>query len=148
MYLDSLGQQIESRLKSGTIGKAVFVRAHLQLTADHGLLLPLAAEGLELAQRWIATPVHAVYPLGGVPQGFINLMVDFSGGEAALITAELTLGGEAVTQLLITGQHGSLRLDEYPEPSQLTDLTGNGQRWLRGITTALATGRQMITVRE
>ncbi len=123
-YFEALDLLIGQRLENNAIGRVVFVRAHLQLTADHGLLAGIAAAGRELARKWTSGAVRSEYSQGGARQGFVSLLVDFEGGQAALVSAESTLGGEPSVQLLVTGQRGSLRFDDYPEPGQLTDLSG------------------------
>ena len=148
-YLEALERLVGQRLEADAIGRVVFVRAHLQLTADHGLLLPLAAGALDLAARWTGGAIRSVYPQGGIRQGVVSLLIDFEGGQSAIVSAEATLGGEASVQALITGQSGTIRFDDFPEPGQLADLTaGRGQRWVREIAAALASGRQIVPARE
>jgi predicted dehydrogenase len=141
-YLDWLDQQLSARLNAGAVGRVVFIRAHLALSADHGLLVPLASGGLDLAERWIKTPVRRVYAQGGVRSGFVSLLAEFEQGQTALVTAEAA-GAEASALLLVTGQRGTLRFDDYPEPDALVDTAGTvGRRWPAAIAGALASGKQ------
>ncbi len=142
-YLDWLNTQLSGRLSAGAVGRVVFIRAHLALSADHGLLVPVAAGGLELAERWVKSPMRRVYAQGGVKPGFVSLLAEFEQGQTALISAEAAPAAEASALLLVTGQRGSLRFDDYPEPDALVDMAGDmGRRWTNGITGALASGKQ------
>lgn len=118
-YLGWLSDAIGAKLNARAIGKPVFLRANLQLSADHGLLLPLAAELVETAGRWLGAPVSTVYAQGGVRWGFISLLLQCESGESALIAIETTHGAQPEAQVLVVGQHGTLRFDDFPEPLQI-----------------------------
>lgn len=142
-YLAWLEETVGARLRGGAIGKPVFVRANLQLSADHGHLVPLAAAALDTASQWIGAAVRSIYAQGGIRQGFVSLLVEFAGGQSALVTAELAHSG-AETQLLIVGQHGTLRFDDFPEPLQIGTAAPSGGRWRQAIEASLKSGEAVV----
>jgi len=119
-YLIWLEKTVGSQLSSDSIGKPVFVRAHLELTADHGLLIPLSEAGLAMTQRWLGAGVRSIYALGGAKFGTVSLQIDFVQGQTALVSAELAHGAESSVQVLCVGQHGTARFDDFPDPIMLT----------------------------
>lgn len=120
-YLSWLEPVIATRTAvGGPIGPVVFVRANFELTADHGLLIRVAAAGLESAARWIASEPKNLYSQGGVKSGYITLTVEFVNGASALIAAEAAHSEPAV-QLLLVGRNGTLRYDDFPAPEQLRE---------------------------
>ncbi len=141
-YLDWLAAQVTPRLRSGAIGLPVFVRANLEIHADHGLLFPAAAEALEAAVGWLDGSVKSIYAQGSVRDGFVSLLVEFSNGRTALIGVEVHMEGDPSARLLIVGQHGTLRLDDFPELPQLANPTiGAAARWIPMIERSLVTKR-------
>lgn len=140
-YWKWLDQTIAARIDSGEIGKPLFVRADLQLTADHGHLLGAAGAVLESVTRWFQSGVDRVYAHGGVRQGFLSLMVEFSGGQTALLSAETTRSGDPSALVLVLGQYGSIRLDDYPEPEQLGDAARANPAIVAAIERSLDSGR-------
>ncbi len=146
-YFSWLERTIETALAGSQIGRTVFVRAHLELTADHGLLIPICEAGLSIAGRWVGADVRRIYALGGVKHGSVSLQVQFADGQTSLLSAELTHGGEPVVHLLIAGQQGALRFDDFPEPRLLVQTIGPSTPGYRGaIERSLASGKPMPAV--
>ncbi len=139
-YLAWLEETIGAKLRAGGIGKPVFVRANLQLVADHGQLIALAASAVELVAKWMGWTVRGVYAQGGPRQGFVSVLVEFTAGQSALVAAELTQSAPPEVQLLIVGQHGTLRFDDYPEPLQLGGGAPSGGEWAARIEASLQSG--------
>ena len=141
-YLSWLEKTVGDQLSGDQVGKPVFVRAHLELTADHGLLIPISEAGVSLARRWLGAGVRSIYALGGVQYGTLSLQVEFAQGQTALLSAELTHGGESSVQLLCVGQHGTLRFDDFPDPVLLMQPIQTPKPGYRGyIERSLASGR-------
>jgi hypothetical protein len=107
MYLSWLEKTVASQLSN--VGKPVFVRVHLELTADHGLLIPISEAALAVTQRWFSAGVRNIYALGGAKFGTVSLQVEFAEGQTALVSAELAHGSESSVQVLCVGQHLALR---------------------------------------
>jgi len=147
-YLEWLDKTVGDRVSSGVIGAPVFLRADLQLAADHGLLGPLAGAAVESAVRWLNASVHSIYALGGAAAGNVTVMAEFSGGQSALLSAEMIWDGDASAQLLIIGQKGSLRIDDFPELPQLKGSPAAGKRWHDAILRSIEAGKPVVMARE
>ena len=117
-YLGWMERAVGERLPE--IGQPVFARLCLELTADHGRLAGLAKSGLETVGRWMASGVRSVHEAGGARQGFVSLLAEFANGQTALVSAE-SAHQEPSVQVLIVGRHGTLRWDDFPQPSQLSE---------------------------
>ncbi len=148
-YLEWLDNAVAAQLKRDRIGRPVFLRASLQITADHGLLLPILAAAMEAASRWMRSPVRRVYAQGGSRQGFASVLVEFGDGQTALLSTELSHGGEAFVELLLLGQHGSFRFQDQPEPIQLRDAAPVSSRhWTAALEQSIAAGKPVAVSRE
>lgn len=146
-YLEWLEKAVGERLSSGAIGPPVFVRADLQVAADHGLLGPLAGAAVESAVKWLNASVHSIYALGGAKAGTVTVMVECTGGQSALLSADMVWEGDAAAQLLIIGQKGTLRLDDFPEVPQLKGSPAAGKRWHDAIVRSIETGKPVTMAR-
>ncbi len=138
-YLSWLEPVIGTRLAAGTIGPVVFVRANLEFTADHGLLVRVAAAGLEGVARWVGAEVKNVYSQGGVKAGYVSVTVEFANGASALVSAEAA-HGEPAMQLLIVGRNGTIRYDDFPAPEQLRETPVASEGSVRWIEESLRAG--------
>ena len=148
-YFSWLEETIGAQLAGDQVGKPVFVRAHLELTADHGLLIPISEAGVSLARRWLGAGVRSIYALGGVKYGTVSLQVEFAQGQTALVSAELSHGGESSVQLLCVGQHGTLRFEDFPDPLLLMQPIQPPTPGYRGyIERSLASGRLVRAAEE
>ena len=113
-YLAWLDETLGAKLRAGSIGKPVFVRANLQLVTDHGHLISLASSAVESAAKWIGSPVRSIYAQGGAKQGFVSLLVDFAAMKLVSAPAEIdvlvteNLFGDILTDLAgaVTGGIG------------------------------------------
>jgi len=119
-YLKWLDKTIGEPIAGGKIGRPVFVRAHVELTADHGLLPPLLGHLARMARAWINSRLTRVYAQGGLRAGYLNAILEFAGGQTALVGATLQRGEQGGVSFLITGQLGTMRLEDLPEPWQLS----------------------------
>ncbi len=114
-YLDWIGRAVADKLNQDAIGKPVFARVFLRLSADHGTLEPLAAAAVRMAAEWLRATPTKVYAQGGARDGHVSAMVEMDRGQTAMVSVE-ALPGEPSAMLLILGQRGSFRFDDYPEP--------------------------------
>jgi len=141
-YLQWLDQTIAARVQSGALGTAVFARVDLELSADHGLLAPIAAAAVASAVRWLGGSARSLYAQGGVRQGMISVLVVTSSGATALISAAPSYG-EASAHVLVTGQHGTLRWDDLPDPALLAARPETAGPWQAWIENSLSAGRAL-----
>ena len=148
-YFSWLEKTVGAQLSGDQVGKPVFVRAHLELTADHGLLIPISEAGVAITRRWLGAGVRSIYALGGVKDGTVSLQVEFAQGQTALVSAELSHGGESSVQLLCVGQHGTLRFEDFPDPVLLMQPIQPPKPGYRGyIERSLASGRPVRAAEE
>lgn len=114
-YLDWIDRTVSARLRDGAIGKPVFARLFLQLGADHGVLEPLLSAALRPVSNWLGARTVRLRVQGGAQAGYLSGHFELEGGQSALIAVEAA-PGEPSCQLLVIGQHGSLKFDDYPDP--------------------------------
>ena len=113
-YLKWLEKTVEEKLAADAIGRPLFVRLVLALTSDHGLLEQMLADAGELSGRWLRSKSLRVDRLGEAREGYLSALVEYGGGQTALLAAEV-VRGEAEARVLVVGQHGTLRFDDFPE---------------------------------
>lgn len=113
-YLKWLEQSVAARLAE--VAPVVFVRAHLQWTADAARLESISAAGCAMAGRWVnSKPARRDVTNGGG----LHVLLEFEQGQTALVCSELAQNVEPQTQILIVGRHGTVRFDDFPEPEWL-----------------------------
>ena len=148
-YFSWLEKTVVAELSGDQVGKPVFVRAHLELTADHGLLIPISEAGVAITRRWLGVDVRSIYALGGLKYGTVSLQIEFTQGQTALVSAELSHGAEPSVQLLCVGQHGTLRFEDFPDPALLVPPIQTPKPGYRGyIEQSLASGRPVRAAEE
>ncbi len=116
-YLKWLEQSVAARLAE--VAPVVFVRAHLQWTADAARLEAISAAGCELTGRWLNARPARRDVTGNAAAGSLNTLLEFEQGQSALVSSELARSVEPQTQILIVGRHGTVRFDDFPEPEWL-----------------------------
>jgi hypothetical protein len=117
-YLNWLEGAVADKLAQDPIGRPVFVRLSLELNPDHGLLKQALDRGVAIAARWLGGKPAGVREQGGARDGHMAALVRIDRGQTALVdTAAAT--GEPTASVLVVGQHGTLRMDDYPEPEAL-----------------------------
>lgn len=114
-YLDWIDKTVSARLQTGAIGKPVFVRMFLQLGADHGVLEPLLGAAVRPVSKWMGAGTARLRVQGSARSGYLSGHFEMADGQSALISVE-AVPGEPSLQLLVVGQHGTLKFDDYPDP--------------------------------
>ena len=114
-YFDALAESLAERLETGLIGEPVALRLHLQLSADHGLLLPAAAVGLRLSQDWFEAETEIRHVQGSIEAGYLSLLAQ-ARGRTALINAEVMAveQTDAYVRLLLVGNQGTAEFSDAP----------------------------------
>ena len=124
-YFEILSESLLARVENGAIGKPVALRLYLQLTNDHGQLIPHAALGVDLAKRWLDGGAKIVHLQGGVKSGYITILTRVGNG-TALVHSELIRPptSPARLRLLLVGNQGSAEFEDSPSalghPAELT----------------------------
>ncbi|MBM3739289.1 MAG: hypothetical protein FJW39_26250 [Acidobacteria bacterium] len=117
-YFKWLEPTIADKLNQQPAGAPVFVRMFLQLSPDHGLLRSTLAAALGMSSKWLGAAQVRIEERGGAREGFLTAMAEYAGGQSALVTVEAASGDPTVS-ILVMGQQGSLKFDDYPEPEVL-----------------------------
>ena len=115
-YFDWLTESLRAKLDEEAVGQAVALRGYFQMAEDHGLLIPVLASAVAMAETWFATREPTLYAQGGVRQGSVSVLAAFPNGRTAVLSSDLARGPSekpAVTLLLI-GNHGSMQFADQP----------------------------------
>ena len=125
-YLTWLAESVRLKLEAKAIGEPVALRAHFELSGDHGLLTPTTATGVSLAVEWFESNELSLYAQGGASQGYVNVLARFEGGQTALLGSALTQTGDLArppsVMLLLVGNLGTMRFED--EPGRFEDEPG------------------------
>ena len=125
-YLTWLAESVRLKLQAKAIGQPVALRAHFELSGDHGLLTPTTATGVSLAVEWFESNELSLYAQGGASQGYVNVLARFDGGQTALLGSALTQTGDLArppsVMLLLVGNLGTMRFED--EPGRFEDEPG------------------------
>ncbi len=113
-YFEVLGRSLSAKIETGAIGTPVALRLYLQVTGDHGLLLPYAALGVDLAQRWLGAPAEIAHVQGGVEMGYITVLGRLGGGTCLIHSELIRASDEPSLRLLLVGNQGSAELEDSP----------------------------------
>ncbi len=143
-YLDWLEKEAAAALGRGTIGEAVALRAYLRITADHGLLLGVVARSIAASGSWLEAPRRLVSVHGDLAAGHLTALVEFQGGQTALITAEAIRREAPEVVTLFFGNHGTMRFDDAPRAAEVSAGPAELERLLEG---ALGSG-EVVEVRD
>lgn len=116
-YLKWLEDSLASKLEEQPIGVPVALRAYLELSDDHGHLVPTAGAIVAAAGGWFGTGSPTVYALGGADQGYISVTATYPGGQTALIVIESLRGNpgeQPGVRLLLIANHGTMEFADVP----------------------------------
>jgi predicted dehydrogenase len=134
--IPALARAVQQAVASGRIGTPVALRAHFHLSADHGTLLAALEAALTAAATWFASTPARVYAAGGARHGEITALAEYAGGQTALVSVGVLRDSLPRTDILLIGNHGTLR---FQEPVALEAEAGHpGLR--RAIEQSLAAG--------
>lgn len=112
-YLNWLEKSVEEKLAADSIGRPVFVRLVLALTTDHGLLDQGLQRAVAMADRWLGSKSQRMERMGGAREGYVSALAEYHDGQTALLAAEV-FRTEPEARVLIVGQRGTLRFDDFP----------------------------------
>jgi hypothetical protein len=134
--IPALARAVSQAIASGRIGTPVALRGHFHLSADHGTLLPALEAALGAAAAWFTSAPVRIYATGGARYGEITALAEYAGGQTALVSAGVLRDPLPRADVLLIGNHGTLR---FQEPVALAAEQGHaGLR--RAIEQSLASG--------
>lgn len=116
-YWEQLDRQVQAVLRSGRIGRPVFVRCTLATLPggpDPETLLLVAVDS---ARRWFDAPLSSLYcPAASQPQA-LTLTASFASGATALISVGPAPPAGPGADLLLVGNHGTVYHDGLAAPA-------------------------------
>lgn len=107
--LKPLATAVSQETSSGRLGEPVFARLILVISPDHGHLIPLSEQAVGLVQELLQFRAEAVLARGSQESGSLTVQLDLEGGRSALATVAIRREEEPQVDLLLVGNHGSLR---------------------------------------
>lgn len=116
-YIEWLENSLTDKLQEQPVGEPVALRAYLELSDDHGHLVPTAGAMASVAGAWFGAGLPKVYALGGADQGYVSVTATYPGGQTALIVAEslsAAAGERPSVRLLLIGNHGTMEFADSP----------------------------------
>ncbi len=108
-YLERVERASREEIRAGRIGKPVFARLFLELSADHGTLLDVLARGTALLASLLDQRVESVFVTGRVEAGHLSAQSVFAAGGTGLVTVNLLRHSAPNVDLFVLGNHGSIR---------------------------------------
>jgi len=148
--LDAIFRSISGEVRSGRIGRGVCVRAHLELSADHGKLTPLLARGLADAFACLGENALDVRASGDLRAGQLSALARGLEGASAIVSVALRRGTIPIVDLLVLGSRGSMRHDGEANAANLEGiddglapdaLDPEAHAFLDAVERSLATGK-------
>jgi hypothetical protein len=114
-YLDVMSESLAAKLARGEVGRPVALRLYLQLSSDHGLILPHCAAGTRLAEQLFGARADILHAQGGVASGYVSVLARCGAG-TALIHSEVAWpkAPAAYLRLLLVGESGSIEFEDSP----------------------------------
>ena len=107
-YLTRLSRAVKQQIAAGDVGAPVFARLVVGVDADHGLLLPAAAEGVAEVSRLLGAPVNRIFGRGSVQSGHLSVQVQLGKGRSAQVAVVTQHQELPRIDLLVVGNHGTL----------------------------------------
>lgn len=123
-YLTRLTAAIKNELAQGRLGTPVYVRIVIVASSDHGHLVPVSVTGVQVVQELLGPAIDEIFVAGSVESGNLSLQLHLQGGRTGQVVVILKREGAPGADLLLVGNHGTLRHDLAE--AGLADETGEG----------------------
>ncbi len=107
--LTPLATAVSEETSSGRLGEPVFARLILVISSDHGHLLPLCERAVGFVQELLQFQAAALLTRGSQESGSLSVQLDLQGGRSALVVVAIRREEEPQLDLLLVGNHGTLR---------------------------------------
>jgi hypothetical protein len=136
--LDELNEFVRKTLSENRIGRPVALRLHAYLSADHGELIPRAADLLDITTTWFGSDLIRLDARGSVADGQITVLAEFALGQTALVVHHLLRDGPPRVDFFLFGTLGMVEHEALagamqepvvsarnrPRPDRLSELLG------------------------
>ena len=98
--MESLQKSVQTIIESGRIGSPVFLRCVCQIATGSSLLQPAAAV-MALANGWMPAEPEGIYAQGDANATQVTLMVQYAGGQSAVLSVNRTQTGTECDVMLV-----------------------------------------------
>ena len=98
--MESLQKSVQTIIESGRIGSPVFLRCVCQIATGSSLLQPAAAV-MALANGWMPAEPEGIYAQGDADATQVTLMVQYAGGQSAVLSVNRTQTGTECDVMLV-----------------------------------------------
>ncbi len=141
-------EAVQNVIDAQRIGSPVFLRCILNI-ADSESLLPALAELAALANGWIPSPPERLYAQGDPDEAQTTAMINYAGGQIALLSAN-RVTAETALDIMLIGNSGVI-YHETPVGRHYHGATpptlGNSGELADTLTRSLNTGHP-VTLTE
>lgn len=104
--MESLQKSVQTVIKSGRIGSPVFLRCLFNVATGTSLLQPAAAV-MAIANEWMPAEPARIYAQGNADATQVTLMVQYAGGQSAVMSVNRTQA-EPELDIMLIGNKGVL----------------------------------------
>ena len=108
-YFSRLSKTLSDEISSGRVGTPVFARLVMAILQDHGSLLPALGEGVVFIEQILRAPVKSLFASGAVELGHVSVQLHCAGSRTALVSQAGPPPGRPRVDLLLVGNHGTVR---------------------------------------
>lgn len=110
-----LSKTVSDEISSGRVGTPVFARLVMAILRDRGSLLPALGEGVAFIEQILGNPVQSLFASGAVDLGHVSVQLRCEGGSTALVSKAGPPPGLPRVDLLVVGNHGTVRHESHLE---------------------------------
>ena len=143
--IQSLQQSVQSVINDGRIGNPVFLRCMVQTPIEETNVVSGIAALTEIANSWMPSAAEQIYALGGADTTQITAMVQYAGGQTALLSVNcIPANGEASVDLRLVGNKGVIYHETPVDQHRLINaplVFKGGERLIDSIRQGLETGK-------
>ncbi len=112
---------VDTVIEKERIGSPVFLRCVLHVASDTADLLQSAAEIFSLSNSWMPSKPESIYAQGDGDKVQITVMVQFAGGQMAVLCVN-RVDVESAIDIMLIGNRGTIY---YETPMGRHNLSGN-----------------------
>ena len=149
--IQSLQQSVQSVIDEGRIGSPVFLRCIVQAPIEASDVVSGIAALTAITNNWMPDPPEQIYALDNADTTQITAMVQYAGGQSALLSINcIPAGGEVAVDLRLVGNNGIIYHETPTGPYRLMNSPlsfSGGEAWVDAIRQGLET-KQPISVME
>lgn len=112
---DDVHDTIAAEVAAGHIGRAVSVRGLIEVSPDHGLVLPYLARGLRRSIEWLDDEPERVLVSGSLESGHVCALLECRRGGTCVLACGVLRASEdgrgAMVDYVVLGNRGTARFE-------------------------------------